>query len=223
VSDDHAQRRTRRAARLTPIMVDMTGWRALVVGGGPIGARRAASLVEAGAEVEVVSPLTSEGIDRMARDGSIAQARRDYSPDDLERRDIVVAATGDARVDGMIREGTARAGILCNVAADAEACDVVFPSTVRRGDLIVAVSTGGASPAVASRLREIVEDAIGLEWATLIELLDERREALRDAVPDSGDRRVAIDRLLETDVLELIRAGRVEDARRQVDESLGVA
>lgn len=218
-SDSAAQ--TSGGRRLTPLLVDLGGWDALVVGGGTIGTRRARTLAEAGAAVHVVSPEVSPEIDDLEGAGRLRISRRPFATDDLERRHLVVAATGDAAVDEHVRTESARAGVLCNVAADAQRCDVIFPSTVRRGPLVLAVSSGGSSPALAARARELVSEAIGPEWGELAELLDETRGDLRDAYPDAAERRAVIDDLLDSGVLELLASGQHEDARAQVRAAVG--
>lgn len=207
--------------RLTPLLVDLGDWSALVVGGGPIGARRAATLVESGADVRVVSPEVVGAIDELSQAGMLTVSARAFDPSDLAGADIVVAATGDADVDLEVRRLSAEAGVLCNVAADAERCDVVFPSSVRRGPLVVAVSTGGASPAVAARARELIENAIGPEWGELAQLLESSRDRLRAAFPDAADRRALVDRLLESDVLDLLARGQRDAAHRLIDDAVG--
>jgi siroheme synthase-like protein len=213
--------RTPGGRRLTPLLVDLGGWKALVVGGGPIGARRAATLVESGADVHVVSPEVAGPIVDLAREGELTVAARPFEPSDLVDADIVVAATGDAEVDIEVRRLSAEAGVLCNVAADAESCDVVFPSSVQRGPLMVAVSTGGASPALAARARDLIENAIGPEWGELAELLEASRGRLRSAFPDAADRRAAVDGLLESGVLDLLAHGQRDEADRLIDDALG--
>ena len=191
--------RTPGGRRLTPLLVDLGGWKALVVGGGPIGARRAATLVESGADVRVVSPEVAGPIVDLAREGELTVAARPFEPSDLVDADIVVAATGDAEVD----------------------IDVVFPSSVQRGPLMVAVSTGGASPALAARARHLIENAIGPEWGELAELLEASRDRLRSAFPDAADRRAAVDGLLESGVLDLLAHGQRDEADRLIDDALG--
>lgn len=200
--------------------MDLSGWHTLVVGGGPIGARRAATLAESGADVHVVSPEVTPAIDDLEGAGRVRISRRPYSSDDLDARDLVVAATGDALVDEQIRDESARAGVLCNVAANAERCDVVFPSTIRRGPLVVAVSTAGSSPALAARARELIGNAIGSEWGDFAELLDEARNGLRDAYPDTSERRGAVDRMMDAGILGVLADGRRDEARAIVRDTI---
>ncbi len=213
--------RTPGGRPLTPLLIDLSGWRVLVVGGGPIGARRAASLVEAGADVHVVSPQIDGSLAELARTGALTVAARPFERGDLAGARLVVAATGDRAVDDEVRDASAQAGVLCNVAADVEACSVVFPSRVQRGPLSIAISTGGASPALSVRARELIENAIGPEWGELAALLEASRERLRSSFPDAAARRDAVDRLLDVGVLDLLSRGRREEASRLLDEALG--
>ncbi len=205
-----------------PLLVDLRGRRAVVVGAGPIGVRRAGSLLDAGAEVTVVDPVPSVHAEALARRGARLVARGYEGREDLEGAMIAVAATGNPQVDGAVRRDADASGILCNVAADADACSVVFPSLLRRGPIVVAASTGGASPAVAARLRDHLARAVGEEWGALVELLGELRPGLRDRYPDSVDRRAAVDRLMDTDVMALLAADDTAGARRLAHTTLGI-
>mgnify|MGYP001814406299 CR=1 FL=1 len=215
--------RTPGGRPLTPLLVDLSGWRALVVGGGPIGARRAATLVEDGADVHVVSPEIEDSIDELSRSGLLTVSSRTFEASDVTGAGLVVAATGLWGVDQHVREASAHAGVLCNVAADVEACSVVFPSRVQRGPLSIAISTGGASPALSARARDLIENAIGPEWGELAGLLESSRERLRSSFPDASARRAVVDRLLDAGVLELLARGERDGATRLIDEALGAS
>lgn len=171
--------------------------------------------------MHVVSPEVVDTIDELAGSGRVTVSERPFASEDLLQRDLVVAATGDTAVDAQIRDESARAGVLCNVASDADSCDVVFPSSVRRGPLVVAISTGGSSPALAARARDLVENALGPEWGELAELLESSRDRFRAVVPDAGGRRAAVDRLVEAGALDLLAAGRRDEAVRLVDDIVG--
>lgn len=205
-----------------PLLVDLRARRAVVVGAGTIGARRARSLLDAGAEVTVVDPAPSVDAGGLGHRGARIVARG-YQDGDLDGALIAVAATGNPQVDGAVRRDADAAGILCNVAADVAACSVVFPSLLRRGQVVVAASTGGASPAVAARLRDHLAEAVGDEWGALVELLGELRPGLRVRYPDSADRRAAVDRLMDTDVMALLAADDTAGARRLAHSTLGIS
>lgn len=205
-----------------PLLVDMTGRLCVVVGGGAIGGRRARTLADAGADVRVVDPSPSATVEDLARAGRARVERRPYSTGDLDGAVLVVVATGNPKVDAEVRHDARAAGVLSNVASDAEECEVVFPSVIRRGAVSVALTTGGASPAVASRLRDVVGDAVGPEWGELVALLGDLRPELRRRYPDSDERRRAVDRLMDSRVMELLAGDDRAGARALARETLEI-
>jgi precorrin-2 dehydrogenase / sirohydrochlorin ferrochelatase len=199
-----------------PLFVDLSGRRCLVVGGGRIAEGRTRLLAAHGAVLRVVAPDVSDGLSEMAADGRVEEVhRRSFAPDDLEGVFLAVAATNHRDVNAEIAETARERGILCNVADDPQISDVHVPALVRRGDLAVAISTGGASPAVTADVRRRLEDVFGEEWAGLLTLLADLREATKQRYPQPAQRAAAVRALLDDGtVLELLRAGEVDAASR---------
>jgi siroheme synthase-like protein len=208
--------------RLTPLLLDLVGRRCVVVGAGAIGARRAETLLAGGADVTLVDPAPSRAAEDLAARGARIE-RRAYAAGDLDGAVLAVAATGNPQVDEAVHRDADAGDILCNVASNVEECSVVFPSVLNRGDVVVAASTGGASPALAARLRDHLAAAVGPEWGALADLMGELRPRLRDRYPDSGERSRAVDRLMESDVMALLAADDRAGARRTALSVLGVA
>lgn len=199
-----------------PVMLDVTGRRAVVVGGGRVGERKVDGLLEAGAEVLVVSPEVTPALAARAEAGAIAWRRRPYLREDLDGACLVFAATDRREVNAAVLADARAAGIPCNVVDDPEGCDFIVPAVVRRGDLVLAVSTGGASPAVARKVREALEAHFGPEWAPYLDLLARVREALQ-ALGDPADRNrdLFLD-LADLDLLPLVAAGAWGEVERAV-------
>jgi len=169
-----------------------------------------------GAVLTVVAPEISTGLDAMVADGSVAELRRRaFTDGDLDGAFLVVAATNDRAVNANIAESARGHGMLCNVADDPQASDVHVPALVRRGDLAVAISTGGASPVVTADVRGRIEDLFGPEWGALLALLGNLREATKRRYPQPALRAAAVRRLLDDGrVLGLLRAGDADAADR---------
>lgn len=205
-----------------PLFMDLTGRVCLVVGGGRIAEGRTRLLAAHGAVLRLVTPELSAGLEDMAADGRVADVRRRvFAPDDLDGVFLALAATNDRDVNAKIAETARKRGILCNVADDPQACDVHIPALVRRGDLTVAISTGGASPAVTASVRRQLEDTFGPEWSTLLSLLGELREATKRRYPQPALRAAAVRELLDDGkLLALVRAGEVEQATRYASAAL---
>jgi siroheme synthase-like protein len=211
-----------------PVQLDVRGRRCVVVGAGPVGARRTATLLAAGARVLIVAPDVGPAVAGLvAASGPDAPelARRPFEPADLDGALLAVAATGSESVDAAVSRAAAARGVLVNRADRAELGDLSFPAVVRRGPVRLAVSTGGAAPAVArlvadrldAHLDDVVElDADGL--GTLVELVGEVRAQLASAAGEEGVTRGPLDwrSALDGSILDLIRQGRRAEAKERL-------
>ena len=193
-----------------PIVLKLFGRRALVVGGGEVALRKARVLADAGARVRVVAPKLVAGF---TEDGRFECLAARYEKRHLEGARVAVAATDDEAVNRQVARDARAAGALVNVVDRPELCDFIVPAQVRRGDLVVAVSTGGAAPALAKRLRERLEKEFGPEYATYLAVLREVREDLKKRNIPADLRRRIFERLTEDDLLAAARQG--TDALRQ--------
>ena len=198
-----------------PVNLVLDGRRCLVVGGGKIALRKVEGLLSCGARVRVVAPHITPEL-RMLTD--VMFDERPWRPDDLAGVWLVIAATDDPAVNGAVFQAGERAGIWVNGADDPANCSFTLPSVVRRGDLQIAVSTSGRSPALASWLRRRLEGEIGPEYADLLEILATERDGLKAAgVSTEGlDWRSALD----SDMLDLIRTGDLAHARERLQTCL---
>jgi len=197
-----------------PAILLLEGRLAVVVGGGRVAERKVGTLLDAGAKVRVVAPDATAGIRSSADAGDIELIDRRYEHGDLAGSAAVVAATDDEEVNrGVFAEATG-AGIPVNVVDNVSLCTFIAPSIVRRGDLVVAISTGGNAPALAVRIRERMEREFGQEYARFLALMGELREQV--TVPgDQDDRAKAWYRVVDSDVMDLVRAGEMDRARER--------
>jgi precorrin-2 dehydrogenase / sirohydrochlorin ferrochelatase len=161
-----------------PVFLDLHGVAVLVVGGGPVAARKVAGLAAAGASVRVVAPDVSPDLDR---DQVAELHHRPYEPGDLDGVRLVVTATGDPAVDATVAADATAAGIWVNAADQPSDCTFILPAVTRNGPLTVAVSTDGASPALARRLRDRAAELLTDEVVDLASELATRRAAVRAA------------------------------------------
>ncbi len=160
-----------------PVNLLVAGREVLVVGGGRVALEKARGLVEAGAVVTVVAPDVDG---ELAGIEGITVERRPYRAGEVAGYRLAVAATDDAAVNQAVFDDGEEAGVWVNAADDPQRCSYTLPARVRRGDLLLTVSTGGRSPALASWLREELESGFGPEYATLLDVLAEERERLRE-------------------------------------------
>ena len=206
-----------------PMMVDVAGKRCLVVGGGRVAERKVLSLVECGAEVEVVSPSTTARLAALASAGRLRLRRRPVRPTDLLGAFLVVMATDDAQVNREVAETVRSAGGLVNVADDPDACTFLVPSVVRRGDLTIAISTGGGSPALAKKLRQRLEQTIGPEYEAFLGALRTLRERARRAVADPEERQAIYRRAVDSDLFEQVARGDPVAVAARIEDLLQAA
>jgi precorrin-2 dehydrogenase/sirohydrochlorin ferrochelatase len=167
------------------MMVDLTSRRCLVVGGGPVAERKAVSLVKAGADVVVVSPTATPPLKQMALLGQIEWLRRSYRPEDGENCFLVIAATNDERVNRAVYQDAKKRGQWINVVDQPALCNFTVPSTVQRGKLTIAISTSGASPSLAKKIRRELERTYGDEYSLFLDLMQEIRGLIQREVPDA--------------------------------------
>ncbi|MHB1853542.1 MAG: precorrin-2 dehydrogenase/sirohydrochlorin ferrochelatase family protein [Acidimicrobiales bacterium] len=198
-----------------PVTLLMEGRTCLVVGGGRVAARKAVGLLDAGAALHMVAPVISPEAEVLAGSGLTIERRPYRSPEAASYR-LVVTATGDPEVDGTVFRDAEAAGVWVNAADDPVACSFHLPAVARRGPVSVAVSTGGASPALASWLRDRIETVLGpgSDIEVLAGLLSEARAALQAAgrSTEGANWREALD----SDMLGLIRAGHIDQARERL-------
>ena len=202
-----------------PIVVEMTGRRCLVIGGGAVAERKIAGLLEVGAEVTVISPKVTEAISHWSKNNSIQLTARCYQNGDLSGHELVFVATDDADVNDRVYQEGKSCGAWVNAADDPARCDFILPAVIRRGDLTVAVSTGGASPAATRAIREELDDYFTDDYVQLVQVAAEVRMALKEKSLNAGAG--AWNSALKGEFRRLIRAGKPEQAKKFLLTTLG--
>jgi len=194
-----------------PVNLLVAGRRCVVVGAGRIAARKIEGLLTAGAVVHVVAPEVGPEVGALRDEGRITVAERPFEPADLDEAWLATAATPDPAVNASVYEAGQARRVFVNAADDPEHCSFTLMSTVRRGDLVVTIGTGGRSPALATYLKDHLATELGPEWEVLLELLSDERERLRAA----GTSTETVDwrRAIDSGMLDLIRTGRVAQAK----------
>ena len=194
-----------------PVNLIVAGRRCVVVGAGRIAARKIEALLAAGADVHVVAPKLGDRVRAWRDDERIDADEREFEASDLDGAWLATAATDDLAVNHAVFEAGAERRVWVNAADDPDNCSFTLMSVVRRGDLVVTVGTGGRSPALAAWLKERFTAELGPEYETLLELLSEAREAVRADGRSTED--ADWKRALDSGMLDLIRAGRVSEAK----------
>jgi precorrin-2 dehydrogenase len=190
-----------------PIFVDVAGRPCAVVGGGKVAESKLRALLERGAAVTVISPTADERIAALAESGTITWNRRRWCSGDLAGFYLVFCAVDDPDASRMVAAEARKLGIPVNVADQPELCTFIAPAIVRRGELQIAISTSGASPALAARMRSRLEREIGPEYAPLLLVLRAARTYLRRLELSAPERSRRLGALVDCDLAAILRAG----------------
>jgi precorrin-2 dehydrogenase/sirohydrochlorin ferrochelatase len=208
--------------RYYPLFMDLAGRECLVVGAGAVAARKARSLLECGARVTVVGEQPAAAFRALELRG-VRLLQRRFRASDVGRQALVVAATDDRAVNAAVSAAARRRGIPVNAVDDPPNCTFIVPAVVRRGDLTVAISTGGKSPAAARLVKERIASMLGDEYAALVRLLGTHRGRMKELVPGQDKRARAWKRMLDEGVLESLRRGDATAATTTIDRCLAEA
>jgi precorrin-2 dehydrogenase/sirohydrochlorin ferrochelatase len=188
----------------------LSGRRCVVVGGGDVGLEKVEGLLACEGEVTLIAPDAIEPLEVLAAEGSIRWERREYAgPADLEGVFMVIAATDDTDVNIRIYDDAERRAMLVNVVDVPPLCNFILPAIIRTGPLAIAISTAGASPALAKRIRDEIAEEYGEPYARLAVLLNEVRGWAKGTLPTYQDRKVFFESIVngDPDPIELLRQG----------------
>jgi len=207
-------------ARYYPINLDIAGRRCLVVGGGSVALRKVRSLIECSARVTVVTRDACPGITQHATAGDIELILREFQPEDLDGAVLVIGATDDQSANQAIHDEASHRGIPANVVDQPDLCSFTVPAVCRFGPVVLAVSTGGGSPALSKWIRERLEREFDPWLGRLAELLADAREGIKARHGSFELRQAAWEAIFESGVPELVREGRIEEARERIRQCI---
>ena len=180
-----------------PIFLQVKGRPCLIIGGGQVGFKKAAALLACQARVTVVGPKGSAGLKRLVRQGKVRWKKRDFRPADLVGIELAVAATDDPTLQRLAAREAGRRGVWINVVDQPELCSFILPSVVRRGKLVLAISTGGASPALAKWIRGDLQGRYGSEFGRLVQAMGRVRGKIKRRVPGVAQRKRLFEKALK--------------------------
>ncbi len=203
-----------------PVYYKLDGQPCLVVGGGAVAARRVNLLRKAGAAVTVVAPQLGDELSTLAGTGAISHQARRFAADDLEGMRMVIAATDDGAVNAEVSRLAKERSLPVNVVDNPALCSFIVPSILDRSPVLVAVSTGGASPVLARQLRTRLETLIPSAYGRLAAMIDEFREPAKQRFAEPEARRRFWEEVLEGPISELVFAGREAEARQRIEQAL---
>lgn len=187
-------------ARLFPLFLKLEGKRCLVVGAGPIGLEKVESLLPCGPHIHVVAPQAVTRVQELHAEEKIQWSARPWTTADVAGYDLIIAATNDREVNRAVFEQAHNQSILCNTADDPPLCDFFFGSIVDRGELQIAISTAGESPAVAQRLRREIDAQLPADLSQWLADLGQLRREVLHAMPAGADRKALLHALAHREV-----------------------
>ncbi|NTV13610.1 MAG: bifunctional precorrin-2 dehydrogenase/sirohydrochlorin ferrochelatase [Desulfobulbaceae bacterium] len=190
-----------------PVNLLIAERKCVVIGGGRVAARKVASLLECGGVVEVISPDLTEELQEQRRQGRVLWRQRSYRPGDLAGAFLVIAATDAEEVQAAVFAEASAANQLINVADVPPRCNFILPAVVSRGDLVLAVSTAGKSPALARRIRKQLAEAYGDEYGTVVEIMGLLRPLVLALGLGHGRNKEIFTALLSDDFVAWVRGG----------------
>ncbi len=205
-----------------PLFLDLRSRACLVVGGGSVAERKVRSLLAAEAAVSVVSPALTAGLDALAADNAIAYRNKEFAEEDLGNAFLVIAATDSPAVNVQVAAACRERGVLVNVAAPPEASDCIVPSVLERGELQIAISTGGSGPALAKKVRLELEAQFGPEWERFLLALGRIRKRILAEIPQEEKRRSLFQALADSEALVLFRQGKDHEAELLMQKIAGL-
>ncbi|WP_446009260.1 precorrin-2 dehydrogenase/sirohydrochlorin ferrochelatase family protein [Candidatus Electrothrix sp.] len=204
-----------------PISLNISGKLCVVVGGGKVAERKVLSLLDAHAAVRIISPQLTMMLAEQAAKGAVQWCERGYQHGDLNEALLVFAATDNRLVQDAVVQDAQQAAILVNVVDAPERCDFQVPALVRKGDLNIAVSTNGASPALAAKIRQELDKRYGNEYAIVLRLMSLlRRKICSDPSSRCADRKRVFQNILHEDIIHWIRAEQWERLAQHLDTVL---
>ena len=205
-------------AHLFPVFLSLSGKKCLVVGGGRVAERKIADLLECEANINVISPTAGDSIQLWSNQSLISWQAREIEVSDLDNVFMVFVATNNMDANRLVVSWCRERGILVNAVDDPPNCDFYVPAVVRRNSLVVAISTEGKSPMFARKLREQLEGFIGEEYGEFVDFLGEQREPIKQAVNDIEKRKKIFEALVDSNILDLLKAGERERAKERMEQ-----
>jgi siroheme synthase-like protein len=203
-------------ARFYPVLLHLDHRPCVVIGAGPVAEQKVNGLLDAGARVTVICPAPSPRLLALAADGSIDLRRRPYTPGDLDGAFLVIVSADDRAVRHEVWLEAERRRIPINAVDDMPHCSFIAPAIYRQGDLTVAVSTAGKSPALAVNVRNRIGDLLGPEYGAFLTLLGDLRAEVAGRIPDVPTRTALWYRIVDSDVIEFVRRDDLAGARHRI-------
>lgn len=206
-----------------PLFVDLRDQNVTVIGGGAVAAEKVRGLLAAGATIRLIARRAEPALRELAESGALSHLARDYRAGDLAGASMVIAEHGEPATSEAIWREAVERGIPINVVDDLPHCTFIAPAVLRQGDLTIAISTAGKAPALAVRLRQRFERSLGPQYARFLEIAAALRPLIAARHPAFEERRRIWYRLVDSDVIDLLRRGAEDEARATIAKIAGLS
>ncbi len=205
-----------------PVYLNLRGRTCVLIGGGKVAERKCISLLKAGADVTVISPFITKKIEDYKNKGMIKHICRSYRKGDLRSAYIVIAATDSEETNRNVYEELKGKNVLFNVVDNPELCTFIVPSIVERGNLKIAISTGGISPAVSKQLRKELEVLYSKDFSRYLNLLEDLRGQIKDRIKDRQEREDLLRQLASPEFINILREKGFKAAKEKILSTLSI-
>jgi precorrin-2 dehydrogenase/sirohydrochlorin ferrochelatase len=205
-----------------PVSLDLTDKRCVIIGGGEVAQRKAERLIACGAQVTVVSPSLTPLLEDRKKANAIEHIDTDYERQALHGAFMVIGATDHDDVNAQISRDALSLGILVNIVDDPDKCNFILPSLVQQGDLSIAVSTGGKSPALAKKIKEDLQQQYGPEYESLLKIMGSLRKKIMAQGHATEANKAVFEALVRSDMLQAIRDGNLDLVKKIINDTSGI-
>jgi precorrin-2 dehydrogenase/sirohydrochlorin ferrochelatase len=205
-----------------PVSLDMTDKRCVIIGGGVVAERKAERLIECGTRVTVVSRTLTPLLEDRKKTNTIEHIDADYEKKTLRGAFMVIGATDRDDVNAQVSQDALSLGILVNIVDDPDRCNFILPSLLQQGDLSIAISTGGKSPALARKIREELQQQYGPEYESLLTIMGSLRKRVLAQGHASEANKAVFEALVRSDMLQAIRDGNRDLVKKIILDTSGI-
>jgi precorrin-2 dehydrogenase / sirohydrochlorin ferrochelatase len=206
-----------------PVLLDMSGKKAVVLGGGTVARRKIETLLECGAIVQVISKSLTHELQNLLERGEITHLATEFEERFITDAFVLIIATDDRDLNGRVSKIAKERNILVNTVDQPEECTFIVPSVIRRGDLIIAVSTSGKSPALAKKIRESLEELFGKEYGYFLNMMGRIRKDLLSSGISERDRSGIFHNLVDSSILDYMRTRDMTAVKAELEKMLNIS
>lgn len=212
----------RRSKRYYPLCLDLEGKKVSVIGGGNVAERKVIPLLECNADVTVISPSITEKLKDLSQKGKLRYLPKAYERGDLKGSFLVISAAGEKEINREVSKEAESRGCLYNVVDDPEVSNFIVPSVVKRGRLLISISTSGVSPALSKRIRKELEKKFGKEYMLFLNMMEGIREKMLREIPSERKRKKIFHSLANSDLLYVIKKKGIREAKLKSDKIIRI-